>query len=279
MKLSMIVAVSVMAVVAVCLAGAGVASANVITLEFNANDVFNYAAEDGLLLDQGVLGMARKIWDCPTGRAYRTYSDGPRDSGATAAQDLQSVANIQSYVAEVGFQGVSHVQLWLCGNAAYWGEKVLMKPNTTLSASVNGEGSWTGFTEAKSDQPGYSLAHYNTVLGGSEAEWNAISLDVNPADEVWSVTGDFYVDNDGSNTYNTGDTDLVVGTEYPIWFNAANNNWLCEDAYNNSGDDALWGGPDIQGTLMATATPEPATMALLAAGGIATLLRRRRSSK
>ncbi len=243
----------------------GVASANVSTLQFNANDIFNYATSDDTRLNQQ--GTARMIWDSPTGRVYRTYNDAVRDPGATPAQDLQSVANILGWTgASAGYQGISHVQLWLFDNsAAGWGEKVLVKSGT-LSASVNGEFGWTV------DVIG-GITHYNTELGGDPlTNQNAISS-FNPADQLWSITGDLYVDNDGDGLYDTGE-DLVVGNQYTIWFNAAFNNWYCLDAYGNE----AWGGPDVQGTLHATVIPAPGAI-LLGSIGVALVgwLKRRRA--
>jgi hypothetical protein len=262
-------------------------TAGAMTLAFDANDIFNYATTDDTRLNQQ--GTARYIQTSGvTGRYYQTYNDGTRDIGATAAKDLQSVANILDWSATVGFQGVSHIQLWLSNatNAPKWGEKVVQVGyQNSLTASVNGEYDWTATIgenpwDADGNNPPYvpgedqyGIVHYNTVLGGAGHQ-NALSLDFNPADDLWSVTGDFYVDNNANGVYDTGDTDLVLGDEYTLWFSAAFNNWHCVDAYGND----AWGSFLMEGTLSATAVPEPITMAglVLGLGSLATYLRRRR---
>lgn len=93
--------------VAIVLTVGGAAQADMVTLQFNPNHIFNYATTDDTRLNQ--LGTARLIWDSPTGRDYQTYNDTARDAGATAAQDLQSVQNILEWNAFAGYQGVSHV--------------------------------------------------------------------------------------------------------------------------------------------------------------------------
>jgi len=41
---------------------------------------------------------------------------------------------------------MSHLQLWLkWRKGSTWGEKVVMKPYTTISGSVNGEYDWTAY--------------------------------------------------------------------------------------------------------------------------------------
>ena len=91
--------------------------------------------------------------------------------------------------------------------------------------------------------------------------------------ETFSVTGDFYVDENGNGEYDAGDSDLVEGENYTLWFYAAVNNCYFEDAYNpgsyiNTGTGNEKGA--IEGTI-----PEPATLGLLAVGALA-LIRRRR---
>jgi len=140
---------------------------------------------------------------------------------------------------------------------------------------VNGEYDWTA--EIKENpwdadgnnppyQPGideYGIAHFNTVLGGAGHQ-NALSPDFNPADNLWSVTGDFYVDENANGQYDAGDSDLVLDQDYTIWFSASFNNWHIVDGYTPTNDN--WGSFLMEGTIIATATPEPSTMLLLGAG-------------
>jgi hypothetical protein len=257
---------TICAAAAIILAASDLASAAVVTLLFDANDIFNYATTDDTTLNQQ--GTARRVWTggqtLPTGRSYRTYNDAGRDPGATAAQDLQSVADIVGWTgASAGYEGVSYVQLWLRGGNDAWGEKVKVKSGT-LTASMNGEYDWTANVDA------YGTPTFNTILGGPGHQ-NAISPTFNTAKNLWSVTGDLYVDNDGDGVYDTGE-DLVGGNQYTIWFNATTNNWPWRDDYNQTTD--LWQDPwpQIQGTILATATPEPATIVVWSLLGVGSWL-------
>ena len=261
---------STICVVVALVAVAGVAQANTITLTFNANDVYNYATSDDTRVNQQ--GTARRIdgshdgsTPTPTGTRYLTYNDGSlgRDTGATAAQDLQSVANILSWSANGGYQGVSWLQLYLQGgNGPNWGEKVVLKSGA-MSPSVNGEYDWTATLSG-------STPVFNTVLGGAGHQ-NAISS-YHPADKLWSVTGDFFVDVNENGTYESGtDTDLVAGQDYTLWFEANLNNWTYTDDYGNA---TAYGPAVIEGTLIATAVPEPTAWCLLGIGALIGLLGR-----
>ena len=259
--------------IAAVLAFGTAAQANVLTLTFDPNDIFNYATDDDTRLNQQ--GTARYVGgprtdyhDIPTGRYYTTYSDaegyGGRDTGATAAQDLTSVANILSFGGDAGYQGVNWFQLYLqAGSGSTWGEKVVWTGSGSMTPSVHGEFGWkipTGYG---------NTPVYDTILGGDpNVDQNAFSPTFNPADHLFSVTGDFFVDENGNGVNDTGDTDLVVGQDYTIWFYARLQNWHYVDDYGND----AWGNPGyIEGTLTATATPEPATIIMILGGGIAGL--------
>ena len=268
---------TICAVVGLILTVSGVVQANQATLQFDPNDIFNYATSDNTRVNQQ--GTARAIWGLDrtplnlngggqTARYYQTYNDGAspydRMGDATAAKDLQSVANILSWGASFGHQGVCWMQLYLQGpNEDTWGGKVVLKSGS-MSPSVNGEYLWT--TELSGATP-----TFNTNLGGDEASQQAISSH-KPADELWSVTADFFVDENGDGLYDGGDSDVVLNDNYTIWFYAKLNNWTYDDDYTAP---TTGGNPGyIEGTLIATAVPEPATMGLLALGGLF-LLRRR----
>ncbi|MBE3096543.1 MAG: PEP-CTERM sorting domain-containing protein [Planctomycetes bacterium] len=178
--------------------------------------------------------------------------------------------------ATAGYQGVSFVQLWLRGGSgSYWGEKILVKSGT-LTASMNGEYNWTA------DVDSFGTPTFNTVLGNDPDQQQAISL-FNPAEKLWSVTGDMYVDINGNGVYDGTGEDLVVSSQYTIWFNAATNNIGYTDGYGNTNmTPTAWLAPfpQIQGTLLATAVPEPVTMAglMLGIGGLVTYVRNRRKA-
>jgi hypothetical protein len=284
---------TILAVAAVCSPAGTTGFADQITLQIDPNEVFStYATTDGTRLEQ--LGTARSVTR-PDDHYYQTYNDAARDSGAEVDKDLLSVANALEWTAAGGWEGMSHLQLWLNGaRGTTWGEQVVMKPYTTIANSMNGQYDWTAYVvespwDATEDngtyEPGtdqYGITVFNTVLGG-EGHQNAISPTFHPADTLWSITGDFYVDNNNNSVFDAGDSDLVVGQKYPILFFADCNYLSYTDGYGNVVNG--YSGPPtsvIRGTLLATAVavPEPGTLGLLALGaltaGAAARIRRRR---
>ena len=227
-------------------------------------------------------GTARAIWgkdgdisQTPlvglTNRYYQTYNDGAnpydRMDDATASQDLQSVANILDWTATAGHQGVNWFHLYLQGSTgSTWGEKLMLKSGS-MTMSVNGETGWR--TSLSGATP-----VYDTVLGGTPETQNAISPDFNPATQLFSVTGDFFVDENGNGVFDAGDTEPAAGEDYTIWFYAKLNNWTYHDDYGNW----VGGNPGyIEGTITARTIPEPASVMIwgLFAGLGVFMLRRR----
>jgi PEP-CTERM motif-containing protein len=273
--------VTMCAMVAV-LAAAGVANANVFTLEFSPNELLAYSSSDGTRLDQ--LGTARRFEYqtradnlSPWGLAaeYTTYDDASYDRpvGQNATDDIANIASSYS-ACTAEYQGISQIQLWLRGGISRWGETIVQKPSAgqNLTISTGGAGGWTTGSQVQVDVDagGYDSVVFNHNGNPATDPWlNGDNL----MSETFSVTGDFYVDENGNGVYDAGDSDLVEGTKYVLWFYAPVNNCYFQDAYNpgsyiNTGMENEKGA--IEGTI-----PEPATMSLLGIGLLA-LIRRRR---
>ena len=270
---------TICAVVGLILGVAGAANANTFTLEFSPNDLLNYSLTDGTRLNQQ--GIARRFEHqtrtdsgSPWGLAgeYTTYSDG-RPIGQNATDDIANVASAYG-ACTLEYQGISQIQLWLRGGiTTTWGETVVQKPSAgqNLTISTDGAGGWSTGSSVQVDvDGGYDSVVFNHDGNPATDPWlNGSNL----MSETFSVTGDFYVDENDNGIYDDGiDSDLVEGTDYTLWFYAPMNNCYFEDAYN-SGSYINTGVENEKGAMEGT-IPEPATMGLLVLGGLF-LLRRR----
>ena len=217
--------------------------ANATTLQFNPNDIFNYATTSGTKLEQQ--GTARNI-TYENDTTVQTYTGGTN-------QNLSEIQTLLDYTATAGYQGVSHIQFWLSdgANVVNWGETVVQQNNSLLTASTD-EFGWTTNVEVNGWDSTKSIAHFNTNLGGTGNQ-NALSPDFNKADNLWSVTGDFYNDVNTNGVYDAGDLNLVIDEDYTLWFSAKFNNW--------SGKNFT-----MEGSILASAVPEPASILLLGFG-------------
>ncbi len=270
--------------VAAVLAAAGAVNANIFTLEFSPNNLLDYSSSDGTRLNQQ--GTARRFVyqtrvddQSPWGleAEYTTYDDDyyDRPIGQNATDDIANIASAYSACTEV-YQGISWIQLWLRGgtNVQHWGETVVQKPSIgqNLTISTGGAGGWSTGSQVDVDvDGGYDSVVFNHNGNPATDPWlNGSNL----MSETFSVTGDFYVDENGNGTYEDGiDSDLVEGTVYTLWFYAVMNNCYFEDAYN-AGSYINTGMPNEKGAMEGT-IPEPATICLLGLGVLG-LLRKKR---
>ena len=149
---------------------------------------------------------------------------------------------------------ITGFNIWLADNpyARGWGETLVIKPNTGLSATADSAGLWE--VEVSTNE-WHSDLYY--------AQWSV--LDTKDAIKIggtdvgeFSFTAPLYVDVN-KNGWDDADPLAVIGKDYTIWFGgygAGDNSLGTENEYYGTSTDGLL----YQGTLTLTATPEPGTM-------------------
>lgn len=232
-----------------------------LTYVFNPNNLID-------LYDQGPpLGTSdpanpRSVYTGGAGTLYPGYQGigNWNTAGYGSAMDLAIKADYFKWRDTDGGY-ITAFNIWLADNprARGWGETLVIKPNTSLTATTA-----AGWSVEVSPNQWHSDLYY--------AEWTADDV-ANALKIGGSDIGDFsfsatlYVD-ENENGWDASDPLAVLGQDYTIWFGG----------YGGNKDIAPGGGTDIlfQGTLDITTIPEPATICLLSLGALQ--LRRRKNA-
>jgi hypothetical protein len=183
------------------------------------------------------------------------YSVNPEDSTKwVQGANLTNTADYKEYTPSSNKAGTKLV---------YWSGETTLEPLAAVHTLTNVGGVWTkdvGFSAITGSAWGY--------LSADDSKIGVTKDGVAPGTGM----GDLYVyDTSGNFLFDLTGTAVGQGTNWQYFghnFNVGNDYLFTSNVDFAAGRD-IW---------IAT-VPEPATMALLAAGGIATLLRRRRSSK
>ncbi len=236
--------VTLLAVAGLILAVSGTAGA--VTFIFDPNDLIDMH-DQGPPLGTPDPDYPRSVYTGGEGTLYPGYQGigawNTAGHGSTMDQAIKS-----DYLKWRDTDGgyITAFNIWLADNprARGWGEKLVIKPYTGLSATTDAGGLWD--LEVSTNE-WHSDLYY--------AEWtvkdvtNALKVGGTDIGE-FSFSATLYVDTN-ENGWDGTDPLAVLGTDYTIWFGGyAGNNTI-----EPGSTDILY-----QGTLDITAVPEPLTM-------------------
>jgi hypothetical protein len=255
--------IKICVVLIVVLAVVGVTQAE-LTYTFNPNDLIDQYDKGP---PQGTPDPAnpRAIWTGGAGTTYPGYIGiGDWNSaGYGSAMDNAIETDYLKWRDDDGGYMV-YFNIWLADNprARGWGETLVIKPNTGLTATAA-----DGWSVEVSTNEWHDDLYY--------AIWEADSLDYalkvgGPDIGDFSFTANLYVDED-ENGWDEDDPLAVAGTHYTIWFGGYG---VGTDTFSYDDEDI---NPLFQGTLDIAPVPAPGAILLGGLGaGLVGWLRRRR---
>ena len=269
----------IVAAIAVCLAVAGTARATV-TITFDPNDILDkYASDDtGLKASQPDARRWHAGWNDPY---YGTFSD-YMEAGHSQPTDYNTYVNWRNSLKNPG-DGIAVFNAWFIDGAAArsWGENVVVKPLTTVSATAA-----SGWNVAIIPNP-YGI-------GGDIVQWYTLdpALRLRPTDlggadiAPFSITADLYWDV-GPAGWDPLDLAVTQDQVNQIRFWVGDLNGDDAETYRSDTKALYYTGANYGGTAgqygsgfeaVLTPIPEPLTMAglLLGIGSVVGYARKRR---
>lgn len=252
------------------LAASGVIQAE-LTYNFNPNNLIDLWAAGAPNPDNATDPSAypRSIYDPGTSQGYSAYTGiGAWNTAGTGSTLDTAIGTDFNAWRNTNGGFITSFNIWLADNprARGWGETLVIKPNTGLSATADAGGLWD--VEVSTNE-WHSDLYY--------AQWTvkdvANALKIGGTDiGNFSFTATLYVD-ENENGWDESDPLAVLGEDYSIWFGGYG---VGDDSFGYDHEDygTSEDGLMYQGTLDITTVPEPTTICLLGLGGL--LLRKRK---
>jgi hypothetical protein len=266
--------ITICAVIGLIVAVSGTAQASQ-TYRFNPNDLIDLWAAGAPNPDNAVdpSPYPRSIYDPGVSQGYSAYTGiGAWNTAGTGSTLDTNIGNDFNAWRNVNGGFITAFNIWLADNprARGWGETLVIKPNTGLSATADAGGLWD---VEVSTNAWHSDLYY--------AEW-AVKDVANALKIGGSDIGDFsfsatlYVDID-EDGWDETDPLAVLGEDYTIWFGGygvGDNSFAYGAEYYGTSANGLM----YQGTLDITAIPAQSAILLGAIGvGLVGWLRRRKT--
>jgi hypothetical protein len=264
--------ITVCAVIGLIVAVSGTAQAG-LTYKFNPNDLIDLWEAGAPNPDDAINPSAypRSIYDPGVSQGYPAYTGigAWNTAGTGSALDTAIGSDFNAWRnTNGGF--ITSFNIWLANNprARGWGETLVIKPNTGLTATAA-----PGWSVEVSTNEWHTDLYY--ALWEADSLANALRIG-GPDIGEFSFTATLYVD-ENENGWDPSDPLAVIGEDYTIWFGGYG---VGDDSfaygaeyYGTSANGLLY-----QGTLDIAPVPAPGAILLGSIGiGIVGWLKRRRT--